>query len=186
MPYSGIVHHLSGPSTTALGRTFRQRRPASPMRYIHLHFVFCTQVQKPTFFAFTAPVGLGNPVTRTHVRLLGPCFKTGRRRRRPTRDRDASRASERHSLYEPAQVPAGSEARRRGARDSVPNFTLALGPVPAVRRVKGWRNAATGSSHRRAGSSRIPGAAAGPPVSLNLQPRLRERLRLPLHSFTYS
>jgi hypothetical protein len=67
-------------------------------------------------FAFTAPVGLVNPVTRTHVRLLGPCFKTGRRRHRPTRDRDASRASERHSLYEPAQLPAGSEARRRGAR----------------------------------------------------------------------
>ena len=138
-------------------------------------------------FAFTTPLGLDDPMTRTHVRLLGPCFKTGRRRRRPTRDRDASRASERHSLYEPAQLPAGSEARQNaGLGHGVPNFTLALGPVPAVRRVKGWRNAATGSPHRRAGSSRIPDAAAGPPVSLNLQPRLRERLRLPLHSFTYS
>jgi hypothetical protein len=29
--------------------------------------------------AFTAPLGLGVfPVTRAHVRLLGPCFKTGR------------------------------------------------------------------------------------------------------------
>ena len=92
-----------------------------------------------------------------------------------------------HSLYEPAHVPAGPEARRRrGSGNKAPNFTRALGPVPAVRRVKGWRNAATGSAHRRAGSSRIPNAAAAPPASLNLQPRLRERLRLPLHSFTYS
>ena len=45
-------------------------------------------------FAFTAPLGLVNPMTRTHVRLLGPCFKTGRRHRRPTRNREATRASE--------------------------------------------------------------------------------------------
>ena len=29
-------------------------------------------------FAFTPPLGLDDPMTRTHVRLLGPCFKTGR------------------------------------------------------------------------------------------------------------
>lgn len=29
-------------------------------------------------FAFTAPLGLVNPMTRIHVRLLGPCFETGR------------------------------------------------------------------------------------------------------------
>ncbi|EFX62989.1 hypothetical protein DAPPUDRAFT_37179, partial [Daphnia pulex] len=28
-------------------------------------------------FAFTAPLGLVRPMARTHVRLLGPCFKTG-------------------------------------------------------------------------------------------------------------
>ena len=43
-------------------------------------------------FAFTAPLGLVNPMTRMHVRLLGPCFKTGRRGHRPTRDRYAVRA----------------------------------------------------------------------------------------------
>ena len=42
-------------------------------------------------FAFTAPLGLVNPMARTHVRLLGPCFKTGLRGRRPTRQRDANR-----------------------------------------------------------------------------------------------
>ena len=29
-------------------------------------------------FTFIAPLGLVRPMTRTHVRLLGPCFKTGR------------------------------------------------------------------------------------------------------------
>ena len=28
--------------------------------------------------SFLAPYGFSSPVTRTHVRLLGPCFKTGR------------------------------------------------------------------------------------------------------------
>ena len=29
-------------------------------------------------FTFIVPGGFGHPKTRTHVRLLGPCFKTGR------------------------------------------------------------------------------------------------------------
>ena len=29
-------------------------------------------------FTFIAPEGFSHPKTRTHVRLLGPCFKTGR------------------------------------------------------------------------------------------------------------
>ncbi|KAL0293804.1 UNVERIFIED_CONTAM: hypothetical protein Sradi_6919500 [Sesamum radiatum] len=28
--------------------------------------------------SFLAPYGFTRPLTRTHVRLLGPCFKTGR------------------------------------------------------------------------------------------------------------
>ena len=42
-------------------------------------------------FAFTAPLGLVNPMARIHVRLLGPCFKTGRSNQRPTRQRDGNR-----------------------------------------------------------------------------------------------
>lgn len=34
-------------------------------------------------FTFIAPLGLVSPLTRTHVRLLGPCFKTGRVGHRP-------------------------------------------------------------------------------------------------------
>ena len=39
-------------------------------------------------FAFTTPLSLVNAMARIHVRLLGPCFKTGRRGHRPTRQRD--------------------------------------------------------------------------------------------------
>ena len=42
-------------------------------------------------FAFTAPLSLVNSMARIHVRLLGPCFKTGRRGHRPTRQRDGNR-----------------------------------------------------------------------------------------------
>ena len=35
---------------------------------------------------FHCAAGFSGPLTRAHGRLLGPCFKTGRRRRRPTRD----------------------------------------------------------------------------------------------------
>ena len=42
-------------------------------------------------FAFTAPISLVNPMARIHVRLLGPCFKTGRSNQRPTRQRDGNR-----------------------------------------------------------------------------------------------
>ena len=36
-------------------------------------------------FAFTSPMGLVDPMTRAHDRLLGPCFKTGQVDHRPTR-----------------------------------------------------------------------------------------------------
>uniref|UniRef100_A0A6N2KFT6 Senescence-associated protein n=1 Tax=Salix viminalis TaxID=40686 RepID=A0A6N2KFT6_SALVM len=54
-PRSGIVHHLSGPDRHALTRTFSEDQ-----------------------VSFLAPYGFTRPLTRTHVRLLGPCFKTGR------------------------------------------------------------------------------------------------------------
>ena len=40
-------------------------------------------------FTLIAPLGLVRPMTRTHVGLLGPCFKTGRVDHRPTRRRRA-------------------------------------------------------------------------------------------------
>ena len=41
-------------------------------------------------FAFTTPLSLVNSMARIHVRLLGPCFKTGRRDHQPHRDRYAA------------------------------------------------------------------------------------------------
>ena len=44
---------------------------------------------KKRAFTLIAPLGLVRPMTRTHVGLLGPCFKTGRVDHRPTRRRRA-------------------------------------------------------------------------------------------------
>ncbi|CAN7022701.1 unnamed protein product [Brassica rapa subsp. trilocularis] len=66
-PRSGIVHHLSGPDRHAHTRTLLRRSRS----------VGCAPVRDP---ANHLPCALRftHPLTRTHVRLLGPCFKTGR------------------------------------------------------------------------------------------------------------
>ena len=83
-------------------------------------------------FAFTAPLGLVNPMARTHVRLLGPCFKTGRRRHRPTRQREVNR----NRLSLAIQVHSLScRARSRDTGRYPPKRATsarALGPVPTV------------------------------------------------------
>ena len=63
-------------------------------------------------FAFTAPSGLANPTARTHVRLLGPCFKTGRRGLRPTRQGDASRGRQ------PLAIRACLDTRQDRSQDT--------------------------------------------------------------------
>ena len=40
---------------------------------------------------YNLTLSLVNSMAHIHVRLLGPCFKTGRRGRRPTRQRDENR-----------------------------------------------------------------------------------------------
>ncbi|KAK7240752.1 hypothetical protein RIF29_42710 [Crotalaria pallida] len=67
-PRSGIVHHLLGPDRYALTRTLH-RRSGSVGSATHRGI--------PPI-SFLAPYGFTRPLTRTHVRLLGPCFKTGR------------------------------------------------------------------------------------------------------------
>ncbi|KAG6627130.1 hypothetical protein CIPAW_15G104300 [Carya illinoinensis] len=67
-PRSGIVHHLSGPDRYALTRTLL-RRSRSVGGATHKGI--------PPI-SFLAPYGFTSPLTSTHVRLLGPCFKTGR------------------------------------------------------------------------------------------------------------
>ena len=140
-------------------------------------------------FAFTAPLGLVRPMARTHVRLLGPCFKTGRRGHRPTRDWDASRANEcaRYTSWL-KYPPQPWEAGARGLPQQVAtNFTQVHAPQAAVRHVKPRRSAVVSrrfttrpvlTDQKRAENAQPPTWICGS--------RLREPLRLPLHSFTYS
>ena len=67
-----------------------------------------------------------------------------------------------------------------------PNFTSALGLVPTVRCVNDARNAAPEQGRPQSAVLADQTPRSSPHVSRNLTPRLRERLRLPLHSFTYS
>ncbi|KAI5431684.1 hypothetical protein KIW84_035737 [Lathyrus oleraceus] len=67
-PRSGIIHHLSGPDRYALTRTLHKRSES----------VGGVTHKRIPPISFLAPYGFTRPLTRTHVRLLGPCFKTGR------------------------------------------------------------------------------------------------------------
>ena len=89
-------------------------------------------------FAFTAPLGLVRPMARTHVRLLGPCFKTGRRGRRPTRDRDADRGSEPARYTSRLGYPPPAKTGARGLPQHSRRDKLHPGP----------RFASSGSSRR--------------------------------------
>ena len=67
-PYPGIVHHLSGPNVHAHTQTFL---PKDLGRQI-------VPPKGPTNVTFILH-WVCHPSTRMHVRLLGPCFKTGQR-----------------------------------------------------------------------------------------------------------
>ena len=66
-PCTNIVHHLSGPNLSALARLFTkdQVQPEVRLFTASLHLI-------------SLRIGVCHPNTRTQVRLLGPCFKTGR------------------------------------------------------------------------------------------------------------
>ncbi|KAL2246421.1 UNVERIFIED_CONTAM: hypothetical protein Sindi_2910300, partial [Sesamum indicum] len=66
-PRSGIVHHLSGPDRYA---------HSNPSQKIKVGRRCTLGGIAPV--SFLTPYGFARPLTRTHVRLLGPCFKTGR------------------------------------------------------------------------------------------------------------
>ncbi len=68
-PCTSIVHHLSGPSIGALAR--QRGGPTS----LGLPCALFTRLGQ---YSVSLRVGVCHPNTRTHVRLLGPCFKTGR------------------------------------------------------------------------------------------------------------
>src|SRR6266576_5995276 len=90
-PYSGIVHHLSGPNIRALPQ-IRRRRLRSGRR--------CPPRQRSQL-SLSLRARVCHPNTRRHVRLLGPCFKTGRLRplcQHPQRERGRNPAF-RHAAF---------------------------------------------------------------------------------------
>jgi len=77
-PYSGIVHHLSGLSKYALPPPHCKQLEwgyAAPQPQV-LWFAY-----QPFAGAFTfiTPLSFKHSMTRIFAKLLGPCFKTGRR-----------------------------------------------------------------------------------------------------------
>ena len=83
------------------------------------------------FFAFTTPLGLVNPMACIHVRLLGPCFKTGRRGRRPTRQRDENRN---RALLAIRVLSRTRRARSQDTRGCQQNRQLHPGPSIRAKR----------------------------------------------------
>lgn len=84
---------------------------------------------------FISPVGLVRPMTRTHVRLLGPCFKTGRVGHRSFARREgAPGGSPHHSECRSLTARASSSDRRRAAR------TPGVSPAAAVETAAGYQS----------------------------------------------
>ena len=137
-------------------------------------------------FAFTAPLGFEHPMARAHVKLLGPCFKTGRRDRRPTRDRDANRASKGTLYKRSLHYPSPTEPGTRGLKAEANK----LHPRPRSAGNGSSRMAATKCRRRQSWQrDRVladPTPPGRPAVTLNRHRRLRESLRLLLSGFTYS
>ena len=137
-------------------------------------------------FAFTAPLGFERPMACAHVKLLGPCFKTGRRDRRPTRDRDANRASKGTLYKRSLHYPSPTEPGTRGLKAEANK----LHPRPRSAENGSSRMAATKCRRRQSQQEdRVladPTPPGRPDVTLNRHRRLRESLRLLLSGFTYS
>ena len=64
-PFTGIVHHLSGPNKYTHAQTSPNRSVGYWCKHLSNHFHYAHKFH--------------HPQTRICVRLLGPCFKTGRR-----------------------------------------------------------------------------------------------------------
>ena len=91
--FTGIVHHLSGPSMCAHTQTS------------HNWSVGCRCGEVPAL-TFVSLLGVA-PQTRTRVRLLGPCFKTGRRKL------SRNQAAYRWISYQRAHPPGKDSAHTR-------------------------------------------------------------------------
>ncbi|XP_057617197.1 collagen alpha-1(I) chain-like [Chionomys nivalis] len=143
---AGIVHHLSGPNACARappprrgGRDGPVVRPRRTGRGLGIP----PRAPATGPFTFIAPRRLSDePLTRAHVRLLGPCFKTGRvgsrRRRRPRALGSAPRRERRDRRTPPAR-------RRDDARGAL----RTVRPDPGTPRGGGGAVPEPVAAHRR-------------------------------------
>ena len=89
-PYSGIVHHLSGPNRYTPTQTFHRRSWS----------VDGASKRNPTN-QVTCASWVCHPPARIHVRLLGPCFKTGRMEALSQRPEGADAEARRSAPFRP-------------------------------------------------------------------------------------
>ncbi|KAJ3668703.1 hypothetical protein LUZ60_017842 [Juncus effusus] len=156
-PRSGIVHHLSGPDRHAPTRTLHRRSGSASGDY--------------PLVSFLAPPGFPHPSTRTHVRLLGPCFKTGRMGS-PQADAYACRAAG-HTKGRTRVLRPHRRRHPRQAR-ALAADTAGSGPRPVTR----------GTAVRKCGLFRVrPGRIAGPhPLPLPaISSTLDSLFKVPFH-----
>ncbi|KAM3739104.1 hypothetical protein ACB098_08G000600 [Castanea mollissima] len=95
-PRSGIVHHLSGPDRYALTRTLLRRSRS----------VGGATLRGIPPISFLAPYGFTGPLTRTHVRLLGPPGLGRRRNPHRSTPRVDRRTGSRRSTSDRGASPA--------------------------------------------------------------------------------
>ncbi|KAG9438819.1 hypothetical protein H6P81_021224 [Aristolochia fimbriata] len=82
-----------------------------------------------------APYGFGRPLTRTHVRLLGPCFKTGRMGS-PLADAKSAQVPRNASVRSQRHPPRSTEAAypRAGSSAGLGSPVTSVGRRPSRRR----------------------------------------------------
>ncbi|KAJ3667226.1 hypothetical protein LUZ60_011630 [Juncus effusus] len=147
-PRSGIVHHLSGPDRHAPTRTLHRRSGSASGDY--------------PLVSFLAPPGFPHPSTRTHVRLLGPCFKTGRMGS-PQADAYACRAAGAHQ-----RAHAGFAAASTAASEASPGFGRRHGRQRSATRDKRHGGPQVRPIPSPSGSHRRPPSASLPAISSTL------------------
>lgn len=166
----------------------RPRRPPPPRR-----------ARRPPF-TFIAPLGLVRPMTRTHVRLLGPCYKTGRVGHRPFARRERGprgplccttvAGQPGHRRFPPSPKAAALTAATAQGYQSNRAFDV---PSNGSRRPTSRGEIRPPTPARVRARPRVPGSPQRIPHPADLSRRaesprfdLRGPTRLTLNGFTYS
>lgn len=106
--------------------------------------------------SFLAPYGFTHPLTRTHVRLLGPCFKTGRMGN-PQADAGS------------AQMPKHAETARASFHDRGDGISTSVNKGPGLGRRRNPHRSAP-RVDRRTGSRRSASDRGASPAPIRFPP----------------